>query len=400
MNYLIKAFAIAFCLSAFIYSEYLGYRIEALNSLFAMAGFWLLLGQRREVWFWSGFFIGLLWFYWISFSFIYYDLAFLVPLIILSVSLVYAYTFWLIGVLGKTAYLQAFLLLGISFFKPFGFNWLKFELVLLHSYFFPTLLSLGCLLGALTIVKIAPKWLKLLAIPCLCLALLPMQKEVKNQIPLNIELPTMHIPQAKLWEKEHQDEIILLDFKLIEEAIKAQKELIVLPESAFPLYLNREPFLIDKLLEYSKSIGIILGSLTYEDNKFYNSSYFFNEGTMQVAHKIILVPFGEEIPLPEFVTTLINKLFFNGAQDYAKALTPYDFHFKNIKLRNAICFEATTDKLYQGNPQVMIALSNNAWFSPSIQQTLQHLLLEYYAKKYNTTIYHSANSGKSGVILP
>lgn len=48
----------------------------------------------------------------------------------------------------------------------------------------------------------------------------------------------------------------------------------------------------------------------------------------------------------------------------------------------------------------MIAISNNAWFEPSIEQTLQHLLLRYYAAKYQTVIYHAANGGISGIILP
>ena len=398
--YLIKAFVIACCLSAFIYSDYFGYRINALNSLFAVAGFWLLLGQRREIWFWSGFFIGLLWFYWISFSFVYYDLAFLIPLIILSIALFYAYTFWLIGVIGKTPYLQALLLLGMSFFEPFGFNWLKFELPLLHSYFQPTLLCLATVLASIVVIKMAPKWLKLFAIPLVCFALFFPTQKAHNPTMLDVALPKMHVLQSQRWDKAYQHDAISLNFKLIEEAIEAKKELIVLPESAFPLYLNRESFLMEKLLEYSQHIGIIAGSLTYEKERFYNSAYFFNQGVMEVAHKIVLVPFGEEIPFPEFMVTWINKLFFDGAKDYAKAKTPYDFHFKGLKLRNAICFEATKDKLYEGNPSVMIAISNNAWFSPSIEQTLQYLLLEYYAKKYNTTIYHSANAGKSGVILP
>ena len=359
-----------------------------------------MLGQKREIWFWSGFFIGLLWFYWISFSFVYYDLAFLIPIIILGVSLFYAYTFWLIGVIAKTPYLQALFLLGISFFEPFGFNWLKFELPLLHSYFAPTLLSLAALLTALVIAKMAPKWFKLLAIPFICIALFFPDNKVKNDIFLNVALPIVHVAQSQRWDEAYQHEAILLNFNLIEEAIDAKKELIVLPESAFPLYLNRESFLMEKLLEYSHKIAIITGALTYEDKKIYNSAYFFNEGMMEIAHKIVLVPFGEEVPLPEWIEKWVNKVFFDGAQDYSKAKKPYDFSFKGLKLRNAICFEATKDILYEGYPTVMIAISNNAWFSPSIEQTLQYLLLEYYAKKYNTTIYHSANAGKSGIIFP
>lgn len=121
---------------------------------------------------------------------------------------------------------------------------------------------------------------------------------------------------------------------------------------------------------------------------------------MQIAHKIVLVPFGEEVPFPAFIVEIINKLFFDGAKDYQKAKAPQDFIINDIPFRSAICYEGTNDKLFEGNPKQMIVISNNAWFSPSTEQTLQYLLLRLYAKKYQTVIYHSANSGKSGVIVP
>jgi len=157
---------------------------------------------------------------------------------------------------------------------------------------------------------------------------------------------------------------------------------------------------IEEIKNYSHHIAIVTGSLTYENDNFFNSSYFFQEGQMQVAHKIVLVPFGEEVPFPEFINTFINQVFFDGAKDYQKAKAPQDFTIKGITFRNAICFEATKDLLFEGNPRAMIAISNNAWFTPSTEQILQNLLLKLYARKYKTVIYHSANAGKSGIIFP
>ncbi len=48
----------------------------------------------------------------------------------------------------------------------------------------------------------------------------------------------------------------------------------------------------------------------------------------------------------------------------------------------------------------MIATSNNAWFTPSIEPTLQKLLLKYYAKKYDVTIFHSINGSENYTIRP
>lgn len=45
----------------------------------------------------------------------------------------------------------------------------------------------------------------------------------------------MHIPQSQRWDAAYQKEAIDLNFKLIEQAISEKKELIIFPESAFPL---------------------------------------------------------------------------------------------------------------------------------------------------------------------
>jgi len=399
--YIIKAFVIALCLCAFIYLAYFKLTFLTLNSLLALTGFYLLLGENRIVWFWSGFFTGLLWFYWISFSFVYYDLMFLIPFIILGIALVYGFLFWLIGRLGSSIYVQLPLLFGISFVDPFRFNWLKLQLTLIDTYFSTSLLSFGLFLSAITLFKSLPKWTKGFALIPLIAALSFGTSQTMPETHLDVAIPTMNIPQSQRWDEAYQQKSIDLNFALIEKAIAEHKELIILPESAFPLYLNRAPRLIESLKKYSKQIAIVAGSLTYEEDQgFFNSSYLFQKGEMQIAHKIILVPFGEEVPFPAFIVEIINKLFFDGAKDYQKAKSPQDFVINGVTFRSAICYEGTNDNLFVGNPKRMIVVSNNAWFTPSTEQTLQYLLLRYYAKKYHTIIYHSANSGKSGIIYP
>jgi apolipoprotein N-acyltransferase len=118
----------------------------------------------------------------------------------------------------------------------------------------------------------------------------------------------------------------------------------------------------------------------------------------QIIDKVILVPFGEKIPLPKFMVDIINDIFFNGASDYTTADAFVDFEVDGYSFRNAICYEATSAQAYENSPKYMIASSNNAWFTPSIQPTMQHLLIKYYAKKHNTIVYHSTNMDKTSII--
>ena len=196
------------------------------------------------------------------------------------------------------------------------------------------------------------------------------------------------IPQDIKWNKKYLTQIININFKIIDKAIKQKYDLIILPESSFPLLLNKNERLLKTLRLKSKNISIVLGSLYKEKNSFYNSTYLFQNGNMQVAHKVVLIPFGEAVPLPEKLKNFINDTFYNKAKDYQCAKTPTDFNIKGITFRNAICYEATTDEIFKdlaGN--YLIAISNNAWFTPSIQPTLQKLLLKYYSNKYHVKIF-------------
>lgn len=380
--------------------EYFGLHVKIIDTIFALLGFYFLLTCKRETLPWIGFFIGIFWFYWVSFSFRYYDLAYLMPLVILGFGLSYALFFQIIALLGRTIELRAILLFGLSFFTPFGFNWFKPELIFINSYFSTDLYFYALFLGSLILFIKFKKYIKIVAI--IGLLSLMFFNTPKNIImpDLNIAIPNTNLNQSMKWEDEYKNQIVNKNFFYIEEAIKAKKDLIILHESAFPLYLNKEPFVLNKLKTLSHKITIVTGGLHVKENRVFNSSYFFKNGEFQIADKVVLVPFGEEIPLPKWAVKLINDTFFNGADDYKKATKVSDFNIKNYSFRNAICYEATTNTIFQNKPKYMIAMSNNAWFTPSIEPTLQNLLLKLYARKYDTVIYHSANSGKSGVIMP
>jgi len=142
----------------------------------------------------------------------------------------------------------------------------------------------------------------------------------------------------------------------------------------------------------------VVGGLYWDGKTPHNSAYIFTGGKTTVANKVLLVPFGESNPLPDFLSDWVNKVFYDGAVDYKASENVVDYTIDGITYRNAICFESTSEKLYEGHPKQMIVLSNNGWFTPSIEPTLQRLLLQYYSKKYDTTIYHSVNMSPSYMI--
>jgi len=268
------------------------------------------------------------------------------------------------------------------------------ELTLLDTYFGITKIEFAIfLLAIILFIKLKKYYKTLSLIPLTALVIFQTQVPSPLSNPLNIYLSQSKIPQEVRWDEQWIYKIVEFQFTEIDKAIKNKDDIVVLTESAFPLILNNEGLLIQRLKLLSKKITIVLGSIYKADDGYYNANYYFIDGDYQVARKVFLVPFGEEIPFPQFLTDLINEIFYNGANDYKKAESFFDIEIKGVKFRNAICFEATVDELYHDAPDYIIASSNNGWFKPSIEPTLQNLLIRFYAKKYNKIIYHSANMG-------
>jgi len=236
-------------------------------------------------------------------------------------------------------------------------------------------------------------------LPLLLLLLsLNFNQTVQKDASLKIKLVATDIKQEEKWLRRSLEPTVSLIFKEIEEAIESEYDVIIFPESVFPIFMNKNQELIDSLLLYSRDISIVAGSLYRDDRNNYNVTYFFEDGEYELAKKLVLVPFGEYIPLPKFAQKYINDTFFSGASDFVTATEPTDFVIKGVKFRNAICYEATCQEIYEGDVDFVIATSNNAWFRPSIEPTLQKLLMRYYARKNGATIYHSANWSGTGVV--
>jgi apolipoprotein N-acyltransferase len=399
-NFIIKGFISSILLSSFIYLSYFNIEIRVLNTILGLLALYFLLIIPKKALLISGFMTGILWCWWMAVSLQYYDLVYLTPVILICIGTVFGIIFYFFALFDRLTF-RILTIFAFTFFAPFGFNWMKFELLFIDSYIGIDKVSFFLVLVSFYFI-IKLKRFKILGIIPLLFALsFPKGQYIQNPN-AKIYMPQMNVNQNLRWDKQYKSTLEQQNFDEINNAINQQKDLVVLPETAFTTALNRNENLLQKLKELSFKIDIITGALYVEDNQIYNASYHFTKGQIQIAKKVVLVPFGEEIPFPKFIVDFINKVFYNGAQDYSKASEPTDFVIKGEKFRNAICYEATTDKIFEnlGNTEYMVAISNNAWFTPSIEPTLQHLLLKYYSKKYDVNIYHVANGSSNRIYRP
>lgn len=395
-----KAFFSAFLISNFIFVSIFELAIlNFISPFLAIYGFYTLLKFSKYEFFTTGFFVGILWFYWISFSLAYYGFGYLIPLEILFIGIVYGFMFF-IAAIPAQIWLRAILLILISNLHPFNFNWLNFEAIFIVGIFKPNLYGLIFIFAAILSLFYIKKKLKFLAFITLLLFAVQYNDNKAKILPFEVALTNTNVPQALKWEKSLKNEFINQNLKMIDEAINEGKRAIIMPESVFPTFMTHERNLVAELKEKSQKIAIVAGALAYENGQSYNSTFLFDKGEMKRFDKFVLVPFGEEIPLPNFMKNLINELFFDGSKDFKTANSVSDYEIEGVKIRNAICYEATRDELFKGEFDVMIAITNNGWFVPSTEPNLQRLLIKYYTTKYNKTIYHSVNGSKSEIITP
>jgi len=388
--------------SAFLYLSHIGIVLPWLNTLLGLLFFYLLLPTNARTWFFTGALLSLLWFWWIALSFFHYHMAWAIPLVLLFISLIYGILFWLIAKIASLTEhyiirlsLKALGLLCLSCIHPFTFDWFKPELMFTQSDLGIQKWQFSLILTALVLTH----WRKNLFFLLLILVAWQPLPHIVDKHNTDITLITTHIPVEAKWDKTKHPVQFQKLLSRIDSAIDANKSLVVLPESVFPIFLNRDKKLFNALHNRAKHINIVTGALYWDGKTPRNATYIFTkDGKVRVANKVILVPFGEANPLPDFLSDWVNRVFYDNAVDYKADAVITDYTVEGKTYRNAICFEATSELLYTGAPKQMIVLSNNGWFAPSIEPTLQRILLQYYSRKYGTTIYHAVNMAPSYII--
>lgn len=371
--------------------------LETLSPFLAIWGLILLLRTKSaKSYFWTGFLTGLFWFWWVGLSAIYFDLNYLVPVIALIMGLVYGVLFR-ICFLFKFDFLRLCAIFALSFIHPLGFDWLEWGIYTAYGFFDSSLRGIICLfLIAYFIYEgYISRYYKIAIVLILFFTGFHYEEKTATTLPFSYKLINTNISQD---QKFLQEKLILNSNALLSEisrAILEKKELVILPETAFAFNLRGTKY-EDFLKELSHKIIIITGAFYTKDGQTYNSTYVFRQGKSYIFNKHFLVPFGEEIP---FFKELVKKYFLPNMEEFTRGPVQSQYKLNNSLITNAICYEATKEQNYK-NSQIIIALSNNAWFKHSSEYKLQKLLMQFYANKYGVSVYHATNGKENAVILP
>jgi len=220
--------------------------------------------------------------------------------------------------------------------------------------------------------------------------------------PIVVSLLQGNIPQDMKW----RDDKIRSTLETYRGLVGASgARLIVLPETALPLFLHDVPqYYLNDLASHARSNGgdVLIGAPERSDTRdYYNSVLSFGTAPAQTYRKSHLVPFGEFVPLKPLFGWFLEVVqiplldFARGAQ------TQQPLAVAGQRVAVNICYEdAFGAEIILQLPQATLLanVSNVAWFGRSVAPQ-QHLQISQ-ARALETGRYmlRATNTGMTAII--
>jgi apolipoprotein N-acyltransferase len=220
--------------------------------------------------------------------------------------------------------------------------------------------------------------------------------------PFTVSLLQGNIPQDIKWREDKVDETLAIYRNL---ALASKSRLIVIPETAIPLFYHDVPQPYLKLLEWGarNNGGDILIGLPErgQGRDYYNSVFSLGSGPIQTYRKRHLVPFGEYVPLRPIFGPVVDALSI-PLTDFArgeKRQPPIEAAGEHVGVN--ICYEdAFGEEIIRQLPRVtvLVNVSNDAWFGDSFA-SVQHLQIsQMRALETGRYMLRATNTGMTAII--
>jgi apolipoprotein N-acyltransferase len=192
---------------------------------------------------------------------------------------------------------------------------------------------------------------------------------VDSKTPLRIGAVQSNISQDRKWAYD-QYWATLEQYDLASEKLWADSDLVIWPEAAIPALHHNVTSYFDYIAERAaaNNSALITGVPTKLDEDMYNSVMVISGGE-GIYHKQRLVPFGEYVPLANYIRGLIK--FFDLPMSSFSRGSPDQGHLqvKNWQFAPSICYEIAYPDLIARSARgadVLFTISNDAWFGRSI----------------------------------
>lgn len=216
---------------------------------------------------------------------------------------------------------------------------------------------------------------------------------------------SVRLVQGNIEQSMKFDEKILLDSIKSYQAlsqIEKKTDLIVWPETAIADFYFRVEDIMRPFVEQLDNTHLLVGTFQYDRS----TGHYFNSllnvaDPSQTYRKRHLVPFGEFMPLRQFLTFLSQYIAIPMSDLFPGSDEQEVMQIGGVKLGVLICYEdAFPEEVISVLPEATLLLnvSNDSWFGDSLAPH-QHLeIARYRALETARPLLRVANTGISGII--
>ncbi|XZG70894.1 apolipoprotein N-acyltransferase [Chitinibacteraceae bacterium HSL-7] len=220
--------------------------------------------------------------------------------------------------------------------------------------------------------------------------------------PVRVSLAQNNIAQDIKWDQDHFVDNLKTNLWM---ASRARGELIILPETAIPAFLNDLPdWYIQQLTALAGDRHLVTGVPTLGNSRpdeYYNAVIALTDRTQGEYRKQHLVPFGEFVPVPALFGWMYRFLDMplSGFSRGADIQPP--FVLGNTRLAANICYEDVFGReIIRALPDAtMLAnFSNLAWFDGSWAADQHAQMSQARALETGRYMLRSTNTGITAII--
>lgn len=225
--------------------------------------------------------------------------------------------------------------------------------------------------------------------------------QAKDQPALRIGAVQSNITQDEKWAySQYWDTLELYDLR--SEALWGKVDLVIWPEAAIPALYNHAESFFNYVRERAElhDTALISGVPTKQGDEIFNSVMVISGGD-DIYHKQRLVPFGEYVPLAQYLRGLIGffdlpmSSFSRGGPDQQP------LRAKGWQFAPSICYEIVyPDLVARGAAQsdILFTISNDAWFGDSIGPAQHMQMAQMRALENGRELIRVTSTGITAVV--
>ena len=227
--------------------------------------------------------------------------------------------------------------------------------------------------------------------------------------PTTVSLVQGNVEQDVKFEPSYREKTFATYADLV---AKSRGRLIVLPESALPMFADEvPPEYVEELRRAAQRNGgdLLLGLFFFEppasaedEERYFNSVVSVGTATTQIYRKHHLVPFGETIPLkPVFGWFIRNVLAIPLADQTPGAAYQEPFAVAGQRLAVNICYEdAFGGELARraADATLLVNVTNDAWYGHSLAAEQHDQIAAMRALETARQMLRATNTGITSII--